>query len=538
MTTGIEPRWLIVRLLARVPRVVLAVVGVTVITVADILLRSSEAASYGQFMRHAFLPLTALVLVSAGALQRCSWRQALVMAAIFAAAVGAAAAMEAVHLPSGVRLGACWLDVWLLGVVWAIGVAETVISGHRPRQAVPLVLAWTIAACLLHSMVMSSVRWTGASFELHSGKTISHWSWSSALHWPIFALLVWAAIWLVTRPSRQRRQWAGALGACLATVVLHTTFSRCAAYELAGWSLRGGGPFDKLWSVALLDSRGRGEDLRAIVEAVATADWSERIEPENDWRRSAIIKLSTNKDVASIAATRLAAQLRAKPSYDMASAVSDILVDTRTYEAVPILLRYQLARGSTLGLERLGMPEASLSILGLCPLDRPGFQVDDFAIPSERRSKLTMALGYDAGPMYSDWRLAAMDAIENAPRRLPPAIQAEVDREMACFEAYASAFNDWIQARNARVLLLAGDEIVARLSEVGYIPTDRREDAKRFRAILDAATAEMQVAKPNTDVDTIGIYEQEVEAYSQRVQAVIERFAEQPTTRTASAENP
>ncbi len=118
-------------------------------------------------------------------------------------------------------------------------------------------------------------------------------------------------------------------------------------YVLANTSLRGWGPFPKLFGVHYLAYRGQQRDYERLLAALGQADWDAPFEyrprsigAAKDWRATAVDRLMRHD--RQWAAEHLAALLLERPSQQLIDMTGGLFVETRRYETAPIFMRYAL----------------------------------------------------------------------------------------------------------------------------------------------------------------------------------------------------
>jgi hypothetical protein len=319
-------------------------------------------------------------------------------------------------------------------------------------------------------------------------------------------------------------------GLFAAAVGFHALFFNYLAFDLSERSIQGRGPFTRQNAAILLETRGRPEDFDLILRSLCEADWRNTgsLEPGwYPWQRTALQILLRHDEMTQRTGEALASLLRRKRCRYLAVEIADVMADQKRLEVAPILLRYALEIDDSVwpekcnkAIEKMGLPEAGLHILIRAVwYDQPKSRPPDFPISADHRRRLTDLLGQDAGPNYSAWVKAVDEAIYNGPSLLPETIQNECDREVAVYIDIMASFNCWYENRVA-----IGRQRLAR--------SGRTKASQVFQYQWDV-TQDMTVEKPDYDAPTIDLFEEEVAAYSARVDAVLDKFFPPSTTQSS-----
>ena len=337
---------------------------------------------------------------------------------------------------------------------------------------------------------------------------------------PLLTLLTWIFLPLALRLSQTgttRLRYAAAAASVTSASLFFLVFC-VAIYPLASRSLDGQGPLDPSASARVLASRGRDSDLEAIWRQVEKADWTvplDRRALRPDRRREFHVRLlGTHRP--EIFAPRLAKLLREKPHGPLAAVVAPLMATQKRYEAAAVLLWYagqpDGGQECQAALEAMNLPCAAIRILGhASAFDRPARSTDDFAISQEDRDKLVRIFKTDAGRMFSFWE-PYLGKLDSTPSALGEPYQSEVNRVVACFNAWGKArmrLQRASQALYRRKLQQSGDSYLLQkaakihsLSQKQPPPSDEEilaevPDARSVAGRLDVF---MQEAKRETDI--------------------------------------
>lgn len=501
-----------------------------------------------------FEALSTILLVGiflAGAIQRLNWRHALVLGGLLAFGKG----VEELGYCPGLAVYLTGPYGWLvmgLPLLWLLGIGEMLTAHRRSWRTAGYLLLAAIGIAAVRSIVMMMIK--GAELEwYHDADSL----WSSSIHslgglvhWPVMALISWWGLTAAFAAIRRgRRGLVTAGGVLVVVMVFHWLFWAHLVFALAQMSIEGRGPFSRNVGIQWVARRGRAEDFEAILEQARQADWESPRTAifEADWRVTAVNVLSRREDTAEMAAGVFSEMLRTKRSKVLASCTAQLMVDQRRLEVVPILFRYALEPYPTWpvencreALERLRVPEAGiLTLVSAIAYDRPEPEPEDFPISPERREHLAALLGKDVGDSWVAWRDALAHAVDEEPSSLPDDVQEEVDRELKCYNVYVGVRSDWLSARAAviqRRLAAAGkmgqfQKVLVYTKEKGgrflqdwEIPAEIRSAVGDLIAVRDAATKDMAVPEPDLDASTIQAFEKEIDAYVDRVHAVINKY--------------
>jgi hypothetical protein len=484
-----------------------------------------------------------------GALRRINIRHALIMLTLAATYYGFDTASQ--WWPPE-RPFPYSLLAWAAAPVMVVGLAEWALSGQRTSHS----LLWITVAALTVGcavpLIQNPLDFTGATvtFRLGSGSRFVT-PWGRLIEWPLFAFLTWAAIPVALKAAREGRRYlrfalAGVAAASLAAFLL---FFHVGMYRLARISLRGDGPFSRSWSAAIFETRGSPSDFQAVWEALANADWSQpqSFYPPEEYRKDCVRVLSRIDRVA--AARHLAALLRDRPSELLATWSADLLAEERRYEAVPELMRYALVGESkcTRALEAMNVPQAALPILRfVATYGRPAPLTPDFFIPAHERERLVRLLGGDAGAYLSDWTSYYDARAEALPTPLAPDVAAQTERVIDAMTWYDQALTRLYEAKcRLFVRRLEADGMTAYLNQLTELEPLLRGQRALGEADLPDITpnvvmkldnhkrkafADMAVTPPDWNVRGTDGLKREIEAYNQRVDAMMRRYASETTS--------
>jgi hypothetical protein len=364
------------------------------------------------------------------------------------------------------------------------------------------------------------------------------------------ALLIWwgvsAAFAVIERGRR-----AIVTGGCVLAVVMvfHWLFWAHLVFALARTSIEGRGPFSRDVGIRTVWELQRSEDKRLILREAMQADWKTPWVDYHgyaDWRSTAVNWLLTHADegVRVESARAFSEMLRTRRTHVLADYTAHELANAGRIEIAPVLLRYALeTKGSkecTVALEQLGVREVGICILmDAMRYDRPESKPEDFPISARRRERLARLIGKDVGDSYVAWRGAWVRAFDEEPSSLPEDVQAEIDREFECYNAYNAVRADWRNARGAVIRKRLADQGKAEqlMKVLAYVegkgdafgsyrelPIEIRAAGEEFLPVVEATTKDMTVPGPDYDAPTIEAFEKEIDDYIERVYAVIDKY--------------
>jgi hypothetical protein len=497
----------------------------------------------------------------AGAIQRLNWRHALVMLGLTGAFMG----LDFLKGYSGVPFSEGFHPYqWMVSItlmLCLLGMGEAFLTGRRSWRAAVWILIAAFAIEALRQVVSCTVNWTEWTWVFHpSPSSRLPLAVGTIIWYPVLGLLTWVGLPLALAALKGGRRTAIHAGALFAVALaIHTIFCQYLVFVFDKTSLQGRGPFSRDTGVRLLGDRGRPEDYDLILRALCEADWTVSGLDEShrqSWRETALQVLSPQDETARKAADALASLLRKKRCRNLAGETAKLMAAQRRLDVVPILLRYALEPGwggaCNEALGQMGIPEAGLHILmEAAAYDKPRTQSGDYAMSADHRKRLVALLGQDAGPNALSWGKAVDEAINNRQSHLLEPIQIECDREVAACMKYINTFNDWYEARGALTRQrLAAQGQIGQLKTVldfqrktggGYVPeyavpNDVYAAGEGVKAVFEGATADMKVEKPDYDAPTVELFEEQVAAYSARVDAVIEKYFPSPTTQSGVEE--
>ena len=548
--------------MARVPRWVIALVLVLLLSGMEFLSVQRRSMDYSMSPDRVgdtiAVVLICLILL-AGAIQRLSWRHGLVILVILAVGWGLQQFLEwsEILVVRGYHPH-LWL-VYPMVLMLALGIGEMLTTGRRSWRVLLWVFVAALAATAVQSTIQAYVNWMNVRFIIPTGPSSRRYFYLSPMtYWPIFCLVAWIFLSLgLSAAGRSGRNVRIAVVAFIAVGLFHAVFFYSVAFRLAESSLVGEGPFSRQIGVELLEIRGNDSDFESLLHGLCQDDWEPWDHLDgSDWRRTAIGALDRHDSAR--AAEAILQLLRRKRNWVLATCSTDIIVNRRLYEAVPVLFRYALEPpvSTTPGdcnkvLERLGIPEAGLYILGCEGLRRRRGQITaedlHFDIAPEVRDRLKALLKKDVGSAYLRWSDAVDEAIARRPSILPESVQQEMDRERICNTAYLTAFDRWYSARAEVVrhrMIAMGmreayqdmENYVRQVAEGSRerwdVPDSLSRVQMKFNACFETATRQMKPPPPNFDAPSIEAFEDEIDAYVDRVNAVITKYW-CPTTKPA-----
>jgi hypothetical protein len=514
-----------------------------------------------EFISTQVLPLLYfVVLVVPGAVRRMDWRHALVMLVLGGTCY---ALTRFIHELPFISFP-YYLVVWPAGLMLIVACAECLLVEPRVARRFAWAVVLSLGAGCMISLVESYLRYTGKSSMVPGIRGFSEERlWSDLLFWPLRVVLGWIVVSLCLKLSTRKTRWSGVLAGAVvfASITLFLLFFNVFMFPLAMSSLRGQGPFTRAYGAVIVNMHATSADRQAMWEALEKSDWSKPWNgSESDYREVCITALAAHDQPAT--ARRLLAMLQGHPSASLAELSAKTLTDQKSFDAVPILLRYALINVDnskcTAAVEAMNVPEAALVILREASFyDRPAPLTPDFPIRPNHRDRLIRLLGADAGPNFRDWA-ALYDTAHSIPTAVPPMVNQETKRVVNAVDSYWSAdglLNDsqlrlsikrleddgmgsYVQAMERAAPLLAGAHFPtdAELAAVGIDPAA----AAVSKSYRDHAIHDMAVMPPNWDAPNTPALEREVEEYRLRVEAVIRKYfpvaSSGPASRSERAE--
>ena len=536
------------RLAGRMPRWTIAFILVAAFVAAELgCTKLDWDYNTGTYSVAGLLPLVMIFL--AGAIQRWNWRHAIVLLVFLAAALGVEEILDSVGLMSFEGWNPYRSLLGLSVLFCMLAMAEMLATGRRSLRVALWLLVAAVAATAVRHVAFCWVDWTAVMVKIETGSgNASYRPLQAFLYWPTVALSGWSVLGLAFAALRRgRRARIIVSGAFAAVLASHALFFSHLAFTLSETSVAGHGPFSRRNGAILLELRGRDEDFDLILDQLCQPGPKHVVSyPGYDWRETAITILSRHESVAPKAARRLAELLLRKRSAELAAHAAGLLAAERRVEVVPMMLRYALhPLGSDSHIDALvefRVPEAALAILfrerAWRPRRKAASDGDDFEVSYECHGRLKKVLGRDVGTSYVAWEQAAIKAVDKEPSRLDKAIQDEIDREMDSYVRRLEVLRRWQEARGLlmRRRLVAAGEIGVFKTILKYekklggmyaeylVPSDLMECGATMEKFYNAAMKDLTVPMPDVDAPTVEAYEEEVELYAKRVDAVILKY--------------
>jgi len=383
----------------------------------------------------------------------------------------------------------------------------------------------------------------------------------------------WLAIVLGSGMAARARKTRVAWGALVAASVLsYVLFFSWGVFELGKRSLAGHGPFTRAFGVVLLEDRGRDSDYQLILEELRRADWTRAYDftqPHRDWRRTGVTVLMRRN--RTWAAEQLAALLLEHPNEELIHLCKGLFAEERRYDTVPILMRYALVEESdgsairyvggdefTSALLEMRVPQVAHALMlraGVACRMRdlaaareelrapPPWDAERCQVDARLRKSLTRLLGWDAGPIYTDWAAQYEDLVAQAPTPLSGAQRQETDRVVKCFWSYATSSARWEHARSTLAYQTAGKELLALRGEESLalvedvfsrvaagermeVPSPASElgmAMEEWGSLRQAAYDRLAIPEPDWNAPNTDALEEEVRAYSRRVDEAMKK---------------
>jgi len=537
-----EPTGRAERLWRRLPRWVLAL---PLITAVWTLLLVGETCPFRHPPVGGVLAEIALAgaLFVAGAVKRLRWKHVAVMFGLSLVWLGAEAGITSIEWSSPTLFP--WLT--LLGIAAAfglIGFGEAVLAGKRHPGRVLLVGLASVCGAGLYCLLTVASNWTGFCIEISTGGgNFELVSLPDLMRYPLLALIGWTLVPLSLsgNPDVLKKRWM-ALGTAAACVALACFgFFHVLAYSLSLRSMTGTGPLHRGFAARILHHRGRESDYERIWRAVEDCNWERSVVCDlyGDWRFTCVNVLADHDP--SRAAERLSRSLLKHPTPVLAWACADVLAAQGRYETAPILLRYALygrwyySEVCLKALEDMRVPHAAMMILRQVKWRgvRDGDQT--VRVTPGQRARLTRLLGCDVGSDLDAWVRVCAGPFENVQAPLTASIREKLDAVTECVAVYQEARQRWFRARGTLARRMMVDDGMAEGVEQlqawyakyqdgltdGSMPEAVRQGVTHMEACLRRAEQELGVAEPDWNVPTTAAFREEVEAYTERVDARI-----------------
>lgn len=525
-----------------IPRWLIALIAALIYQAVNLLL-TKFAIFAPKYVEVALLASLYVCLIGAGAIQRCNWRHLLVMIGfgLFALLVNSLVSV------SGLLAGEGWRPTtWIIDsalIIGVIAVGELFITGHRAWRTCIWVCLVLLGIEAFRLVLQSYLNWIETSFRIDFGRDSYATRYlASILYEPILVVTAWGGLALAL--IAYKRGWIARV-ACVFMVfigfAIHGLFFHHWAFDLSKATLLSDGPFGKRSAVSLLGTRGRSEDMRVLLRAVERADWTEHISTSwDDWRYWAVDYIERDPEFATEAAGLFSRMLREKRSSMLAHASAELLTRYRRVEVAPIILRYALYHqpGGLYGyLEAIEMPERCL-VAYLASIDiKYLLSETPRVMDSEWRQVLVEMTGRDMGAMTEDWGPVVDNYIATTRSPLSDELQAEIDDELLCFNHIVEIKNRrnqaYIRLLRKRLEEAGKLEVMETLIErnddyegrvrLSFEPRSLQDvqDMEAINAISNQVVEDLRVPEPDYDAPTTGVFNEEIDAYAERVDAMI-----------------
>jgi len=508
-----------------------------------------------------------LALFLPGAIKRLNWRHGLVMLGFAALAIGAAEALSFHRVPRAAAFPApVLIPLGVVILVLLVGVGEMILARQRDGRTLGWVAGAALAAGCAAGMVGDFVLWSNWQVDIPlGGGAYEHLKVGFLAYQLLVSMLTWTGVPAALAAGREGWRGSPSLMATVAlasragvtaavmggAVAAFVGFYGLAAYPLAERSVDGKGPFTKSRGAMLLELRGRDSDFERFWRDLENADWMQGAGAAGfpDWRDTYVGILSRH-DAAETAA-RLSALLLSKPAQTLAWFSAELLAENQQYETAPLLMRFALRNrdGSdacALALERMNVPQAAYPTLREAAVyaqrTRGTKEGEDFELEPCYRERLTDLLGRDAGPNYLAWEELYGEAAREGPTPLAPETRAETDLTIQSFIQYWQARARLQDARRRLAEKMIADDgkldaidaFEQWLYRFGDDPRPPAADeevkagARLVKEYLDKAAKALTVAGPNWNAPTTQEFAEEIDAYSDRADAVIEEHLGPP----------
>lgn len=491
-----------------------------------------------------------VVIFLAGAVQRLSWRHAVVML-----------------LPAGLLLGFAYLSRHLniypegyyphLHVIWSavfvlfLGAGELLTTGRLSWRAMAWLVGCAVAAGAAWNVISQVIDWQ--DWHITTGYRLGSTEGFAPhflLTYPLLACVTWTAVAGAALAAQARRAGKIALAsAAVLCIAGHIFFWEYAVFAMARQSLHGQGYIDKAWAIYFLTNSRQESDWQLALDEVLAADWSKPPTPYRvgDWRSGALYALFENPRLAPKAAAAITDMIRRRPHHALVEYSALLLAQQRQCRAAPIFVRFAPTALSfrheyTRALEEMRIPEAALLLLWF---EYVGPVEGKVPLSQHQHDRLTALLGVDYGSTFEAWMENVDSAVAKAPSPLDAQTQRELRREIALHERFIDAKDRWEAAvageaekrirRDGRGHLLDAIEVFVlnATSPTKNVPREIVEADGDFVRDFRRAAADMAVDEPDLAVG-IDDFEAEVAAYEKRVNEVIARFLGTAATTTSS----
>ena len=206
---------------------------------------------------------------------------------------------------------------------------------------------------------------------------------------------------------------------------------------LARHATRGGGVFDRISAGQCLWFRGRPEDSRHLVAALASADWSIPVNAaehlDQDWRFQYIRLLWAWRPQR--ATDGLLHALLANPSDQFADWTAAKMAQERRYECAPIFMRYALWDDCEVCQEALHVMDEFFSAQRLVAHEAADGHK---SIYPQSRPALAEILGKDAGDSIADWVSLIAIKVNEQSGPAPTVVRTETARLVELYLRWSS----------------------------------------------------------------------------------------------------
>jgi cytochrome b len=524
----------------------------------------------GDRQSYGLAALFLLALFLPGAIKRLKWRHGLVMLGFAALAIGAAEALSFLRVPRAAAFPApVLIPLGVVILVLLVGVGEAFLARQRDGRTLAWVAGAAIAAGCAAAVVGDFVLWSDWQVNVPlGGGAYEHLKVGFLAYQLLVSMLTWTGVPAALAAGREAWRGSPSLMATAAlasragvtaavmggAVAAFVGFYGLAAYPLAERSVDGKGPFPRSQGAMLLEVRGRDSDFERFWRDLENADWTQGPGAAGfpDWRDTYVGILSRH-DGAETAA-RLSALLLSKPAQTLAWFAAELLAENKRYETAPLLMRFALRSrdgspslmATALALECMNVPQAAYPTLREAAVyaqrTQGAREGEDFELDPCYRERLTDLLGRDAGPNYLAWEKLYSEAARESPTPLAPETRAETDLTIQSFIQYWQArarLQDACRRLAEKMLADNGklDAIAAFeqwLYQFGDDPRPPAHDeevkagARLAREYLDKAAKALTVAGPNWNAPTTQAFAEEIDAYSDRADKVIEEHLGPP----------
>jgi hypothetical protein len=376
---------------------------------------------------HMYLHYAAVFLP--GAVRRWNWRDGLLLAAVAGITYSLDDNIWRHFIPYPLDIITWWIPV--------VGLCNWMISPARRASTLIRTLIFTSAVAVIVPSIDEPLRYMqrfGIPFEPHAPSIWARIGVPYLAYWLLISVLTWLAIPAAVKIAERTSRIAYSISvmgvsACAAWFIVFFEF---VVFRVAQQSVVSDTPFDRNYSVAILELRQSPGDFDAMWRSIAPLDWSQPPRFVPDYRQSCVDALARHDPPAT--ARRLSEMLRQKPGKFLAEAAAPVLAQEHRYETAPELMRYALldSTNAVTALDAMNIPQAAAAILHDQAASDAWFngkrETADSTINPARQRSLAKLLGRDVGPRWGDWLHFYDQVVNTLPTPLSAEENADVNR--------------------------------------------------------------------------------------------------------------